>query len=249
MIPITFNNYHDRNIVRFIGVCFEKMPRFIVLELLPGGDLKAFLRNSRGTPKKPSQLVMGDLLVMALDVARGCQYLEDNHFIHRDIAARNCLLTSRTKSNHGKDAFSSGSTFQVTNYNDGFNSSGIVTKIADFGMSPLIYSYTGFFLLLQLKTKCTNKCSLGMARDIYRSDYYKKGGKAMLPVKWMPAECFLVTKPAIKFCAVFIIKFCCRMAFLPQKQMYGLMEFFFGKLCQWVTCLIQVRSNLGLQRI
>lgn len=33
---------------------------------------------------------------------------------------------------------------------------------------------------------------IGMARDIYRSDYYKKGGKAMLPVKWMPAECFLV---------------------------------------------------------
>jgi hypothetical protein len=24
-----------------------------------------------------------------------------------------------------------------------------------------------------------------MARDIYRSDYYRKGGKAMLPIKWM----------------------------------------------------------------
>lgn len=33
----------------------------------------------------------------------------------------------------------------------------------------------------------------GMARDIYRADYYKKGGKAMLPVKWMPPECFLVS--------------------------------------------------------
>lgn len=109
------------------------MPRFIVLELLPGGDLKAFLRNSRGTHRKPSQLVMGDLLVMALDVARGCQYLEDNHFIHRDIAARNCLLTSRTKSNHGKESSTFEGTFQVTNYNNGYNSSGIITKIADFG--------------------------------------------------------------------------------------------------------------------
>lgn len=26
---------------------------------------------------------------------------------------------------------------------------------------------------------------------IYRADYYKKGGKAMLPVKWMPPEAFL----------------------------------------------------------
>ncbi len=30
-----------------------------------------------------------------------------------------------------------------------------------------------------------------MARDIYRADYYRKGGKAMLPVKWMPPEAFL----------------------------------------------------------
>ena len=25
----------------------------------------------------------------------------------------------------------------------------------------------------------------------YRADYYRKGGKAMLPVKWMPPEAFL----------------------------------------------------------
>ena len=79
-----------------------------------------------------------------------------NHFIHRDIAARyfycflsadaniltetncrNCLLTTKGP--------------------------GRVVKIADFGM----------------------------ARDIYRADYYRKGGKAMLPVKWMPPEAFL----------------------------------------------------------
>ena len=30
-----------------------------------------------------------------------------------------------------------------------------------------------------------------MARDVYKSDYYKKGGKAMIPVKWMPPEAFL----------------------------------------------------------
>ncbi|XP_065449204.1 leukocyte tyrosine kinase receptor isoform X17 [Chrysemys picta bellii] len=31
----------------------------------------------------------------------------------------------------------------------------------------------------------------GMARDIYRASYYRKGGRAMLPVKWMPPEAFL----------------------------------------------------------
>ena len=38
------------NIVHFIGVSFERHPRFIVLELLSGGDLKSFLRESRPTP-------------------------------------------------------------------------------------------------------------------------------------------------------------------------------------------------------
>ena len=86
---------------------------------------------------RASPLVMKDLLLCAMDVAKGCEYLEGNHFIHRDIAARNCLLTTKA--------------------------SGRVVKIADFGM----------------------------ARDIYRADYYRKGGKAMLPVKWMPPEAFL----------------------------------------------------------
>ena len=40
-------------------------------------------------------LVMKDLLLCAMDVAKGCEYLKGNHFIHRDIAARNCLLTSK----------------------------------------------------------------------------------------------------------------------------------------------------------
>ena len=44
---------------------------------------------------RPSTLVMKDLLMCAMDICKGCEYLEDNHFIHRDIAARNCLLTTR----------------------------------------------------------------------------------------------------------------------------------------------------------
>ncbi|KPJ21307.1 Leukocyte tyrosine kinase receptor [Papilio machaon] len=30
-----------------------------------------------------------------------------------------------------------------------------------------------------------------MARDVYRAEYYKKGGKAMLPIKWMPPEAYI----------------------------------------------------------
>uniref|UniRef100_A0A0M3J128 receptor protein-tyrosine kinase n=1 Tax=Anisakis simplex TaxID=6269 RepID=A0A0M3J128_ANISI len=132
-----FSKFQHENICEFKGVCFDVMPRLIVLELLAGGDLKSFLRECRPRNTNENAIEMVDLFEMARDVAKGCKFLADNRFIHRDIAARNCLLTKKEK--------------------------GRVVKIADFGM----------------------------ARDIYRQDYYRKGGKAMLPVKWMPPEAFL----------------------------------------------------------
>ncbi|XP_075212596.1 anaplastic lymphoma kinase isoform X2 [Lycorma delicatula] len=137
MEALIMNKFTHPNIVHCIGVCFDRHPRYLVIELLAGGDLKSFLREERPKIDKPTCLKMKDLIQIAIDVAKGCKYMEEQRFIHRDIAARNCLLTTKGP--------------------------GRVVKIADFGM----------------------------ARDIYRSDYYKKGGKAMLPIKWMPPEAFL----------------------------------------------------------
>ncbi|KGL75258.1 ALK tyrosine kinase receptor, partial [Tinamus guttatus] len=137
MEALIISKFNHQNIVRCIGVSLQALPRFILLELMAGGDLKSFLRETRPRPSQPSSLSMLDLLHVARDIACGCQYLEENHFIHRDIAARNCLLTCRGP--------------------------GRVAKIGDFGM----------------------------ARDIYRASYYRKGGCAMLPVKWMPPEAFM----------------------------------------------------------
>lgn len=47
MEALIMSKFTHPNIVHFIGVCFDKHPRFIVLELLAGGDLKNFLRESR----------------------------------------------------------------------------------------------------------------------------------------------------------------------------------------------------------
>ncbi|KAG7275451.1 hypothetical protein CRUP_033184 [Coryphaenoides rupestris] len=131
------SKFSHQNIVRCVGVSLHILPRFILLELMTGGDLKSFLRKNRPRAGQSSSLSMLELLHMARDIAYGCHYLEENHFIHRDIAARNCLLTCS-----GPDR---------------------VAKIGDFGM----------------------------ARDIYRASYYRKGGRAMLPVKWMPPEAFM----------------------------------------------------------
>ncbi|VDO92631.1 unnamed protein product [Soboliphyme baturini] len=47
MEALIMSKFNHPNIVQFYGVCFDKMPRFIVLELLAGGDLKSFLRENR----------------------------------------------------------------------------------------------------------------------------------------------------------------------------------------------------------
>ncbi|XP_061751814.1 tyrosine-protein kinase receptor isoform X1 [Nerophis ophidion] len=137
MEALIMSKFNHENIVRCIGVSLNILPRFILLELMTGGDMKTFLRKNRPQRGQIPPLSMHELLQMARDIARGCRYLEENHFIHRDIAARNCLLTCP-----GPER---------------------VAKIGDFGM----------------------------ARDIYRASYYRKGGHAMLPVKWMPPEAFM----------------------------------------------------------
>ena len=40
--------YDHPNIVRFIGICVQKQPIMIVMELVPGGSLLNFLRNHGG---------------------------------------------------------------------------------------------------------------------------------------------------------------------------------------------------------
>ena len=44
---------------------------------------------------RPTSLTMLDLIMCGYDVANGCKYMEEARFIHRDIAARNCLLTTK----------------------------------------------------------------------------------------------------------------------------------------------------------
>ncbi|KAM5292884.1 tyrosine-protein kinase Fes/Fps isoform 3-T3 [Ctenodactylus gundi] len=81
--------YSHPNIVRLIGVCTQKQPIYIVMELVQGGDFLTFLRT------EGARLRVKTLLQMAGHAAAGMEYLESKCCIHRDLAARNCLVTER----------------------------------------------------------------------------------------------------------------------------------------------------------
>ncbi|XP_034172668.2 receptor protein-tyrosine kinase sevenless isoform X6 [Osmia lignaria lignaria] len=130
------SHFRHKHVLRLLGVCLDTDPPLLVLELMEAGDLLSYLRASRSLqPSDPHALRLQDLLAMCEDVARGCRYLEDLHFVHRDLACRNCLVSARDRENR-------------------------VVKIGDFGL----------------------------ARDIYKNDYYRKEGEGLLPVRWMAPE-------------------------------------------------------------
>ncbi|XP_044756024.1 proto-oncogene tyrosine-protein kinase ROS isoform X2 [Coccinella septempunctata] len=129
------SHFKHEHILELLGVCLDNDPHFIIMELMQGGDLLTYLRSSRKPVTNTPMLTLIELLKMCVDVARGCRYLEEMHFVHRDLACRNCLVSSTDP--------------EVR-----------IVKIGDFGL----------------------------ARDIYKNDYYRKEGEGLLPVRWMAPE-------------------------------------------------------------
>ncbi|XP_069892120.1 tyrosine-protein kinase Fer isoform X3 [Dipodomys merriami] len=71
--------YDHPNIVKLIGVCTQRQPVYIIMELVPGGDFLSFLR------KKKEEIKVKQLVKFSLDAAAGMLYLESKNCIHRKM--------------------------------------------------------------------------------------------------------------------------------------------------------------------
>lgn len=143
------HGFDHPNIVKLYGVCMEDMPFYMIFEFMDQGDLCQFLRTHSSSAQQrynppvlrerlsssvstdSATLGTTDLFDICKQIANGMAYLESKNHIHRDLACRNCLVNS-----------------------------GMIIKIADFGMS----------------------------QNLYSRDYYRVSGEACLPVRWMPPE-------------------------------------------------------------
>ncbi|XP_054154362.1 focal adhesion kinase 1-like isoform X2 [Oppia nitens] len=77
------------HIIRLIGVCSDS-PIWIVMELAKHGEMRAFLQNNK------HRLNLATLILYAYQLSTALSYLESKKFVHRDIAARNVLVSSHS---------------------------------------------------------------------------------------------------------------------------------------------------------
>lgn len=89
----TIRNLFHPNIVKYKGICSEEggMNIKLIMEYLPAGSLKDYL------PRNKASINQKRLLLYALQICQGMDYLGSQNYIHRDLAARNVLVENESQ--------------------------------------------------------------------------------------------------------------------------------------------------------
>uniref|UniRef100_A0A8C1SUH8 non-specific protein-tyrosine kinase n=1 Tax=Cyprinus carpio TaxID=7962 RepID=A0A8C1SUH8_CYPCA len=84
---LTMRQFDHPHIVKLIGIITEN-PVWIIMELCTLGELRSFLQIRK------YNLDLSTLILFAHQLSAALAYLESKRFVHRDIAARNVLVSS-----------------------------------------------------------------------------------------------------------------------------------------------------------
>uniref|UniRef100_A0A7N6B7D6 receptor protein-tyrosine kinase n=1 Tax=Anabas testudineus TaxID=64144 RepID=A0A7N6B7D6_ANATE len=85
---------HHRNLLPISHVCTEDGEKpMVLLPFMAWGNLKLFLRQCKlAEANNPQAISQQDLVFMAIQIACGMSYLARREVIHKDLAARNCVI-------------------------------------------------------------------------------------------------------------------------------------------------------------
>ncbi|KAJ7423433.1 hypothetical protein BTVI_09706 [Pitangus sulphuratus] len=174
-------NLQHEHIVKFYGVCVEGDPLIMVFEYMKHGDLNKFLRahgpdaGLMAEGNRPAELTQSQMLHIAQQIASGMVYLASQHFVHRDLATRNCLVGEN-----------------------------LLVKIGDFGMSRDVYS-TDYYRCPKLHTifkMRPHQCQAEWDNPLPRPAAGKRLKNKTLPpaeVCWSEETMFLMEEPTLGF--------------------------------------------------
>ncbi|XP_057388252.1 focal adhesion kinase 1 isoform X4 [Balaenoptera acutorostrata] len=84
---LTMRQFDHPHVVKLVGVITEN-PVWIIMELCTLGELRSFLQ------VRKYSLDLASLILYAYQLSTALAYLESKRFVHRDIAARNVLVSS-----------------------------------------------------------------------------------------------------------------------------------------------------------
>ena len=86
-ISVIMKQFDHQHIIKLVGICSER-PVMIIMELAKHGELRSYLQYHRDT------LEVHTLVLFSYQLSTALSYLESKKFVHRDIAARNVLVSS-----------------------------------------------------------------------------------------------------------------------------------------------------------
>ncbi|XP_055382342.1 tyrosine-protein kinase-like otk [Condylostylus longicornis] len=93
-----FRAISHKGVAKLYGLCRDKDPHYLILEYTDWGDLKQFLLATAGKASTTSATIpalqKGQILAIAYQLARGMDAIYRARFIHKDLAARNCIISS-----------------------------------------------------------------------------------------------------------------------------------------------------------
>ncbi|KAI8515136.1 Endothelial cell-specific molecule 1 [Branchiostoma belcheri] len=97
LVAVHEENDHDvrrSHIVQLLGIITKSKEKYILLEYSPQGDLLWVLQQFRNNEDEALAVLLGHFLRYALHVARALGELQRLRIVHRDVAARNVLITA-----------------------------------------------------------------------------------------------------------------------------------------------------------
>ncbi|XP_066141360.1 insulin receptor-like isoform X2 [Euwallacea fornicatus] len=79
------------HVIKLLGVVSKSQPPLVVMELMEKGDLKRYLLKFKN---EGQTLTSNEIYRMSIEIADGLAYLVSRKFVHRDLATRNCMVSS-----------------------------------------------------------------------------------------------------------------------------------------------------------